>query len=97
MRVNFIIVLLTFLPLPFLTSWRIGEECSTQIKIRIPDSTFVPFLENEEYIDEREQGIQNMSVFDTMASVHEALASCPNITDLDIHVYLAGCSEGPDR
>lgn len=34
---------------------------------------------------------------DTMASVHETLLRCPNITGLDLRVRLSGCSNWPDR
>jgi hypothetical protein len=34
---------------------------------------------------------------DTIASVHETLLRCPNITGLDLRVTVGGCSDWPDR
>ncbi|KAK5042864.1 hypothetical protein LTR84_012437 [Exophiala bonariae] len=69
----------------FARSWRAGDECPSTIKVSIPGGRY--------YRDDEPK----KPLLDTMASVHAALTTCPNITSLDLRVSLQGCSNWPDR
>lgn len=98
MRASLILTILTFLPLPSFASWRRGHECPTHIKTTVPGAGLgSPSPKRNETWAEMEQRVANMSIFDTMSSVHEALISCPNITELDLTLEFGGCTELPDR
>ncbi|KAF2257653.1 hypothetical protein CC78DRAFT_205284 [Lojkania enalia] len=81
--IKLLFLLISFNPILSLgRRWEKGDECPESITTLIPGY--------------KSLGREGTS-FDTMASVHSALLSCPNITSLDLRVTLLGCSEFPDR
>jgi hypothetical protein len=73
--------------------WTRSDPCPLNIQAVIPG------LHAWDEASERWEpcGDSQKTEFCTMATVHEALAHCPNITSLDVDVSRHGCSQWPDR
>lgn len=111
MRVTAAASCLTLL-VPRVAGWSKGDPCPTEIRVTIPNadthkagregmSRFsywdFGYLNFGYYDDENEDDEPRPASFATVAEVHEALVSCPDVKVLDLRTAMLGCTDMPDR